>query len=160
MNHSPSAFVFAGLALLGCSRFIAKSANSDFQRQLRMLKGLSSLPEERLAERRAECHEHTVKRLQFFRRKTLLSLFWVLSALVAAIAFVLAQQMNPPSFSRQHWFGIASFGSFSWGTLGRLGWHQGSFSGATIYEELDTLMFWLLYWIGTLCGVVALFAHV
>ncbi len=52
-------------------------------------------------------------------------------------------------------FAIASVGSFSWGTLGRLGWTERSYKGVTVFEELDAAIFWLLYWLGSFCGVAS-----
>lgn len=160
MNHSPFAFLSAGLTLVGCPLLIEKVLDSDFERELRVSNALSSLPADGLAVKRLENRKHTLKRLHYLRRKTLISFAWTASAVFFAMVLFSIPQLSPPKLSQQHLFAIVSVGSFSWGTLGRLGWHHGSFSGATIYEELDTIIFWFLYWIGTMCGIAALFGNV
>lgn len=52
-------------------------------------------------------------------------------------------------------FVILSILSFSWATLGRLGWEGQSFKGDTVFEDLDELIFKSLYWLGTFFGVLA-----
>ncbi|MGC1172310.1 hypothetical protein [Polaromonas sp.] len=152
MNHSTFAFVHACLALIGIPGCLKKAQKSDFDRSLRVERGVASLPPDRLSQREKETRETTLVRMRFLRKKTFVSLVWVLSALGVAILIT-----GAPRFGEAHIYAIGSICCLSWGTLGRLGWHQGSFSGATIYEELDTIIFWSLYWTGTMFGIAALF---
>ena len=140
------------MALVGLPGF-ASAAKSDFACLLRIQSGLASLPADELDTKEAECQKNTAAYLRYLRTKTFVSLAFVLSAIGAALAvFVIPKS----SLSTQHAFAIASVGCFAWGTLGRLGWTERSYKGVTIFEELDSAIFWALYWFGTLFGVASL----
>lgn len=149
MNHSLSAYISATLSLLGVPTFFSKAAKSDFKCLLRMQEGLDSLPEDELAIRETKARKNTEGYRGRLRRKTFISLAWVLSAvIIAGYLFVPIQ-----SITQQQVFAILSIISFSWGTLGRLGWNERSYGGSTIFEELDAAIFWALYWIGAFSGI-------
>lgn len=156
MNHRISAYVYAALALIGVPRVLENAAKSDFAWLLRTQAGLASLPPPELAVKEAECRATTHARLIHLRSKTFVSLAWVaFAALFAAIAFV-HPIAGTRGLNRQQIFTIASIMCFSWGTLGRLGWTERSYKGVTVFEELDTVIFWVLYWLGTLFGVATI----
>lgn len=154
MNHSPVAYLSAALSLAGVPGLFARAARSDFSWLLSVQAGLSSLPSGELRKKEQECRATTEQRQTYLRRKTVTSLVWVLFAVLAAM-WIVYPYLTPTSATRQQMFGVASVVSFSWGTLGRLGWNEKSTRGATLFEELDNFMFWLLYWVGTVCGVAA-----
>ena len=154
MNHGVSAYVCAALALVGLPGF-ASAAKSDFACLLRIQSGLASLPGDQLATKEAECRKNTAAYLRYLRTKTFASLAFVLSAIaVALVLFVFPT--NGVSPTRQHVFAIGSVACFAWGTLGRLGWTERSYKGVTVFEELDSALFWALYWFGTMFGVASL----
>ena len=152
MNHSPPAYISATLSLLGVPTFFSKAAKFDFKYLLRTQEGLDSLPKEELLIKEINTRKSTQAYRGHLRRKTFISLSWVLSAVIIAgylfvpIRFITQQQM----------FSTLSVISFSWETLGRLGWNERSYKGATIFEELDTIIFWALYWKGAFSGMAAL----
>lgn len=156
MHHSPLTFARAFLCLIGLTRDLDEVAESDFRRETTNRQGAQTPTPAQLEEIRASCQNYTIKRMEMLRRKTIVSFGWTASA-VAAAATILAPQQS--SISSQAWFAITSVVCFSAGTLGRLGWNQGSFSSATVYEELDAIFFWTLYWIGTFTGIAALFGE-
>ena len=156
MNHRPSAFANAFLSLFGFSSCLAKAAASDFERLLRSQPELPTLEPAQLAVRQAETRASTIKRRNLLRLKTVKSLFWVLSGAALGMYFitlVLAPETDPPA---QSVLAIATMICFAWATLGRLGWAGQSFKGETIFEELDTGIFWALYWLGACLATAAL----
>ena len=156
MNHRPSAFANAFLSLFGCSSCLARAAASDFEWLLRKQPELSTLEPAQLAAREAETRASTIQRRDDLRFKTVHSFLWVLSGAALGMYFItllLAPETDPPARSV---LAIASMICFSWATLGRLGWAGQSFKGETIFEELDTGIFWALYWLGACLGTAAL----
>ncbi len=144
------------LALVGVPGCLSRAAKSDWEQSLSKDGNLST---ERLSKKQDEARDRTEQRMQALRKKTLVSLAWVVSALVFALIVVIALNLGEPKHKLQNVYFVVSVCSFSWGTLGRLGWQEGSFSGTTIFEELDVAVFWLLYWVGTMTGVAALFVQ-
>lgn len=153
MNHRLLAHVSAILSLIGVSPCLVKAAKSDFDWLLRVQAGLASLPPNQLAIKEAECQANTLWHQSDLRRKTFFSLAWVLSAMAVAVLVLPVTPIH--ALTRQQAFAAVSVFCFSWATLGRLGWNERSYKGSTIFEELDTVIFWVLYWLGTLSGVAA-----
>jgi hypothetical protein len=91
------------------------------------------------------------------RRKVYGSLAWIISACIGALiiitiiaAFRSSLKMKVSALNS---CAIASLISFSWATLGRLS--AKTWSRDTLFERLDAVIFWFLYWIGALFGSVA-----
>lgn len=154
MNHSVSAYAYAAFALVGLPCF-ESAAKSDFACLLRIQSGLASLPREQLATQEAECRKNTNAYLRYLRSKTLVSLLVVLSAIALAVVAVVLPAIGSSGVTRQHVLAGASVSCFAWGTLGRLGWNERSHKGVTVFEELDSAIFWALYWFGTFFGVAS-----
>lgn len=154
MNHSLFAYLSAVLSLVGVPGLFPYAAKSDFNWLLRVQPSLRTLSGDELEGREIECRATTDARRTYLRRKSVFSLTWIFFA-AATAAWMVYPQLMPCTATRQQGYGVASVIFFSWGTLGRLGWVERSYKGATIYEELDTFMFWFLYWLGTVCGVAA-----
>lgn len=155
MNHRLRDHASAVLSLVGVPWFFENAAESDFRWQLRVQRGLASLPTTELVIKEAECRVNTAQHRSNLRRKTFLSFAWVMSAaLVAAFVFVFPV-LSIEGLTTQQAFAAASVFCFSWGTLGRLGWNERSYGGSTLFEELDAVIFWMLYWVGTLFGIAA-----
>ncbi len=152
MNHSVSAYACAALALVGFPGFTS-AAKSDFVCLLRIQNGLASLPREQLATKETECRENTNAYLRYLRAKTFFSLVWVLSAIVLALVVFVLPSVGASGVTRQYVLAIASIVCFAWGTLGRLGWNEHSHKGVTVFEEIDSAIFWVLYWLGPFFGV-------
>lgn len=155
MNHRLLAYASATLSLIGITPCFSDAAKSDFEWLLRTQRGLASLPATQLSVKEAECRVNTATHQANLRRKTFHSFAWVSSAVLFA-AFVFVFPAEPlQALTSQHVFAATSLSCFSWATLGRLGWNERSYGGNTIFEELDAIIFWTLYWVGTLFGVAA-----
>jgi hypothetical protein len=156
MNHSVLAYAHASLAMLGLKWSFERAAESDLAYVLNELYRGKAPPEAERERRRAESNQNTATYRRTLQRKTAYSLLWVAAA--AAAAYWLVVMPTLPLGARpttQQIYAAASVLFFSWGTLGRLGWNQGSFGGVTVFEGLDTIIFWLLYGLGTFFGVAA-----
>ena len=155
MNHSVSAYACAAFALVGLPGF-ESAAKSDFACLLRIQGGLASLPREQLASQEAESRKNTNAYLRYLRSKTFVSLLVVLSAIALAVMAVVLPAIGASAVTTQHVLASASVACFAWGTLGRLGWSERSYKGVTVFEELDSAIFWALYWLGTFFGVASI----
>jgi hypothetical protein len=154
MNHSFTAYVCAFLSLVGVPGLFNRVADSDFSWLLRRQPGIDALQ----GDQRAACRMTTKKRQSSLRIKTVTSLAWVLSAAVLGTWLFVLPSASQGKITDQQWFAVASAVVFAWATLGRLGWADQSFKGETIYEELDSFIFWVLYWVGTVAGMGAVAA--
>lgn len=154
MQHSVKSYICASLSLLHLPGFLLIAQKSDFQWLLRVQPELANIPVNELSQKESESHAITKVRRSHLQAKTTASLLWVVSAIT--VAWVAAYPLvSVPATTSQQIYSIVSVTAFSWGTLGRLGWSEKSYKGSTIYERLDTFLFWGLYWIGTLFGVLA-----
>ena len=155
MSHSPLAYIAAALALVAVPGCFRRAAESDFLWQRSCDHHQGQLPPGPALERaRADCSDNTARYRRKLQRKTLFSFLWVMG--FAAAASWLIPWHVPGRFtslSSPQVFAALSVLAFAWGTLGRLGWSEGSNKGATIFERLDTHIFWLLYGVGTYSGV-------
>lgn len=153
--------LYVQLKALAClfwgSLFVQDLVEVDFQEELSRNKQLACSEESKKNEHRRKLRECTMERRANLRRQLGRSFVWILSAclvgfLVAAFgwAVCLSQFMRPRTV-----LAFASIFLFAWATLGRLGWASQSWSGDTVFEQLDKLIFRCLYWIGTLFGALA-----
>lgn len=156
MNHRLSAYVCSFLSLAGVPGLFNMVAESDFSWLLRSQSGLAVLQGSELATHRADCRVTTKKRQLSLRKKTVASLAWVLSASALGTWLFVLPTAPHGKITAQQWFAAASVVAFAWATLGRLGWADQSFKRETIYEELDSFIFWVLYWVGTISGMGAM----
>ena len=156
MNHSPLAYISAALALLAVPGCFRGAAESDLRWLLRVQYNDALAPGPELERVRVNCSANTALYRSRLQRKTLYSFLWVAAFAVAAAWLVVCRvpvgitHLNP-----QQLFSASSVLAFAWATLGRLGWSEGSNKGVTVFEELDTQIFWVLYGVGTYCGVAA-----
>ena len=156
MNHSGFSYACAAAALLGSAKAFERAARSDFDYLLLSLYGNAVPAEQELQRRRQESRSNTTTYRKTLQRKTAYSLLWVLAAAAMAHWLVVAPSLPAATHpATQQLYAATSVVAFSWGTLGRLGWNQGSYGGVTVFEELDTIIFWLLYGLGTFFGVAA-----
>lgn len=110
-------------------------------------------------DRRQRAQEETRARVQAqivrFRRDLGASFVILATAVLLAVGLVHGLGSRPsPGAARL--LGGASLFAFAWATLGRLGWAGKSWSGITVIERLDEVVFRALYWLGTLLGTVAI----
>ena len=115
-----------------------------------------SLDPAQLAIKESEAFATTVHRRDLLRRKTIASFLWILSGVVLGVCLPVLLWKTTAVPSGYSLLAIVSVVCFSWATLGRLGWAGQSYKGQTVFEELDTGIFWVLYWFGTLLGTAAL----
>jgi hypothetical protein len=156
MNHSPRSFAAATLALLGVPHAFARAADSDFAWLLRTQYRDEALAPNELNKRRHDCKANSASYRRSLQFKTVCSFLWVLAATLLALWFVVLPGTGSiGSVNSQQLFGASSVFVFAWATLGRLGWNERSFGGVTIFEELDTIIFWLLCGAGAFLGVAA-----
>lgn len=155
MNHSVLSYIFAAMSLVGIPGCKGKAVSSDFQWLLRKQPEIAQLSGEALVVHKSSTRNTTESRLQALRSKTLVSLAWVGSAAALGLLFFVLPAVPSGRLSQPQWLAITSVVAFSWATLGRLGWENQSNKGETIYEELDASIFWILYWLGAICGVGA-----
>jgi hypothetical protein len=80
-------------------------------------------------------------------------LFLVFAIVVAQVVILAGEKPNAP---QKIWLGGLSIFCFAWATLARLGKPGTSFGGNTVIERLDRKIFWVLYWLGTFFGTLAL----
>ena len=156
MNHRLTAYVCSFLSLVGVPGLFNRVADSDFSWLMRRQPGLAALQDSELATHRNDCRVTTKKRQSSLRKRTVASLAWVLSAAALGAWFFVLPTALHGKITAQQWFAAASVVAFAWATLGRLGWADQSFKRETIYEELDSFIFWVLYWVGTISGMGAM----
>lgn len=155
MNHRLSAYLCAFLSLAGVPGLFNRVADSDFSWLIRRQPGLAALPGSELATHRTDCRAATKRRQSRLRKKTVASLAWVLSAAAVGAWLFVWPTISHGKFTSQQFLAAVSVVAFAWATLGRLGWVDHSFKGETIYEYVDSFIFWALYWVGTCSGIGA-----
>lgn len=142
--------------LTGCL-FLEELTGVDFQKELISNKQLAAVENSAKEKMRLDIRERTIRRAEVLRRKLFNSFIWVFSACCLAILFIILSSKVQICglLTLKNLFGLFSIISFAWATLGRLGWAGQSWSGDTVIERLDDLIFWTLYWTGTFFGVLA-----
>jgi len=127
-------------------------AEAEHRRALSRNEQLRCAPPEAHAKHLRECGEAVSRRLRLLRRNLVLSFAFIASAIATAAgsrAFAVVPESLDPLL------GGGSVFLFAWATLGRLGWFGQSWKGDTVVERLDARIFWLLYWLGTFLGSLA-----
>ena len=156
MNHSPVAYIAAALALIGAPGCFRRAAESDLRWQLRVQYKDALAPGPERERVRANSSADTALYRRRLQRKTLYSFLWVAAFAVAAGWLVVCRVPGSIAhLNSQQLYSASSVIAFAWATLGRLGWSEGSNKGVTVFEELDMQIFWVLYGLGTYCGVAA-----
>jgi hypothetical protein len=93
------------------------------------------------------------KRVQAFRSGVWGSFWFLITSVVAALVW--GAFWRAPHEAKTL-LGVVSVFVFAWSTLARLGRGATSFGGNTIVERIDVRLLWILYWIGTVLGTLAL----
>lgn len=130
-------------------------AQADHEDELVRNEQLRGSPEDRRQRVREEARDTVRARISRFRRDLGFSFLILATAVFLAVALVHGLGSKPsPAVGRL--LAGASVFAFAWATLGRLGWAGKSWSGITVIERLDEVVFRALYWVGTFLGTVAL----
>jgi hypothetical protein len=128
--------------------------DADHAQELSRNSQLRASPREAQEKRRGEYRGVLMSRLRLLRSRLLTSFVAMASAVVAGATY--ASVTESLSEGAHAALAIASLFCFAWATLGRLGWAGQSWKGDTVVERLDSYIFWVLYWIGTAVGTLAI----
>lgn len=134
---------------------IERLAQADYEDELVRNDQLRDSPEARQRQAREETLDHVRARISRIRRDLGYSLLILVSAVLLALGLVHGLGAKP-SAAASRLLGGASIFAFAWATLGRLGWAGKSWSGVTVIERLDEMIFRAPYWLGTLLGTISL----
>ena len=153
-------YIKAFLSLL-TGFFVEDCASCDFEKELAGNKQLRVESSEIKQKHKLDGVQRTSVRLHLLRKKLLFSFIIIFSVIIAGVLCVsfwdkcVLKNMLVPN----RLFAILSILSFSWATLGRLGWEGQSFAGNTVFEDLDKLIFKSLYWFGAFFGILAVASY-
>ena len=130
-------------------------AQADHEDELVSNEQLRAAPEDRQRQAREDGRKRVQTQISGLRHDLGLSFVILASAVLAAVGLVYGLGSKPSQTAGRYLAGASLF-AFAWATLGRLGWADKSWSGTSIIERLDEVIFRVLYWLGTLLGTVAL----
>jgi hypothetical protein len=128
--------------------------DNDYDAEIAGNKALAKKSEAEIEKRRKEYEPEVEKRMRSFRWVVWSSFLFLLSAIT--VAKTTTALLRPASPSAKIFLGGASIFSFAWSTLARLGRSGTSMGGNTALERVDLRVLWILYWIGTLLGTLAI----
>jgi hypothetical protein len=128
--------------------------DDDYDAELKTNIFLAAEPKAKIDQRRKEYEPEVKERLRTFRWGMWGSFLFLVTAIIAAT--VLAQFFRHASPNVKVWLGGASIFVFAWATLARLGRSATSMGGNAALERIDLRMLWILYWIGTVLGTIAI----
>lgn len=153
-------YIKAFLSLL-TGFFVEDCAFCDFEKELAGNEQLRAAKPERKQEHKLDSIKRTNVRLNLLRKKLSFSFIVIFSAIITGVlcASFLDKCVLKNMLVPNRLFAILSILSFSWATLGRLGWEGQSFAGNTVFEDLDQLIFKSLYWLGAFFGVLAVASY-
>lgn len=151
-----SGFLFL-LKLPSIKRFIGQY---EFERELLHNEQLRRSDEHSQQEMKNRILENIEKRRIMLSRKTVTSFLFILLCSVLTISTYLLldkpKDIARPLLERSSIYPFLSLYLFSFGTLGRLGWQETSWSGKTVYEIIDKTILWICYFGGMTFGVLSL----
>jgi hypothetical protein len=102
---------------------------------------------------RVEYEPEVKKRMESFRWGVWGSFLFLLIAVITALVIAALWRASAEA---KFLLGGASIFIFAWSTLARLGRGGTSFGGNTAIERIDVRLLWILYWVGTVLGTLAL----
>lgn len=141
------------LCLFNKNCFVNKLIEQDYQKEMTSNTQLASSGEQVKLEFRLRLKESTIRRMLLLRKRLIYSFLWVVGGIFAAIILTNPVSIVKPSdIKLPNILGIISIVFFSIGTLARLGWEGLSWKGDTVFEQLDTKLFWLFYFLGVAFG--------
>jgi hypothetical protein len=127
--------------------------DDDYDQELKINTAIAKKPKSEIDKLRQEYEPVVEGRLQTFRRGVWGSFWFLVTAVIAAMILAAFWHAAP---GVKVLLGDASIFVFAWSTLARIGRGATSFGGNTILERIDLRVFWILYWVGTLLGTLAL----
>ena len=148
-----------GLTLLGVlSLFwpwvsVNPFVDDDYDQELQINTAIARKPKSEIDKLRQEYEPVVKERLRTFRWGVWRSFLFLFTAVIVAMLVAVFSHASPPT---KAWLGALSMFAFAWATLARLGRAATSFGGNTALERIDLRMLWILYWIGTVLGTLAL----
>jgi len=145
-------FVKSFLCLLNANLYLEELVNIDFQKGLDSNVGLKAASEQHKNESREELRKTILEQRMLLCKKLRDSSLWILLAIVLGGIMIFGQGM---SIGPKTDIGVLSLFCFSWATLGRLGWEEQTCM-VTVFGKLDSDLFWLLYFLGTILGVASI----
>jgi hypothetical protein len=128
-------------------------AGADVEREVEINEAFARMSQSQRIDYRIEYEPVVKKRVQAFRSGVWGSFWFLITAVVAALVWGAFWRAPPEAKTL---LGVASVFVFAWSTLARLGRGATSFGGNTIVERIDVRLLWILYWIGTVLGTLAL----
>jgi len=149
-------YLKAFASLIFCGVFLEDCSRCDFEKEIESNEGLKGANQEAKERAMSGIREHTRSSLHLLRKRLLRSFGTIFSAIVAGALCVGYLTKSPIRnvLVPESLFALLSVISFSWATLGRLGWAGQTFGGDTVFEDLDNLIFTCLYWLGTFLAVL------
>jgi len=138
--------------------FFEDCASCDFEKELASNEQLACSSPENKLKCRQEITHRTSQRLNLLRRRLGFSFILIISAIMVGVFCISLRNNNILTniLVPNYLFAVLSLVCFSWATLGRLGWEGQSWKGDTVFEDLDELIFKLLYWFGAFFGLLAI----
>lgn len=151
-------YLKATVSLLLFNIFLEDCALCDFQKELESNEQLKEANQNTKDKTRALIKQNTLDRLRLLRKRLLGSFSIIFSAMIVGVlcTSVSSRSTFKDILRPSCIFTLLSITSFSWATLGRLGWQGQTWKGDTVFEDLDELIFRSSYWIGTLFAVLAI----
>ena len=137
--------------------FLNDLVQIDYLKELASNQGMRDASDQHKNEFMLKLRADTLERRRLLCQKQAQSFLWIFLACLAGL--VVLGLMPGMSIGINKGFGVLSLFSFSWATLGRLGWEGQTIDGGTVFEKLDSDIFWFLYFIGTLFGVISILAN-
>jgi hypothetical protein len=128
-------------------------AKADVDNEVKVNQAFARKSESQRNDYRIEYEPVVKQRMQTFRSGVWGSFWFLFSAFVVALILRALWHASPDA---KLLVGVASIFVFAWSTLARLGRNATSFGGNTIIERIDVRLLWILYWIGTVLGTIAL----
>lgn len=134
---------------LGLKPFV----DDDFDQEFKINPAIARESPAQIDRRRQDYKWTVAERLHTFRWGVWGSFGFLSTAVIVALVLAVFLHFSP---NAKILLGGASIFVFAWSTLARLGRSATSFGGNTILERIDLRLLWILYWIGTLLGTLAL----
>lgn len=128
-------------------------ANDDYVAELKTNTSLAKKPDEEIAKLRQAYEPEVKQRFKSFRRIVWGSFWFLVTAIIVALFVAPRLHVSPGTRTL---LGALSIFVFAWATLARLGRSSMSMGGETALERVDLRVLWILYWIGTLIGTLAI----
>ncbi len=128
-------------------------AQADVDREVEVNHAFARKSQSQINDYRIEYEPEVKKRMYSFRWGVWGSFLFLLVAVIAALVLATFWRASPEA---KFLLGGASIFVFAWSTLARLGRSGTSLGGNTAIERIDVRLLWILYWVGTVLGTLAL----